>query len=436
MGDALFPEAGTFGLDVEEVDAALDWSPPAAGVPGRLDATVALTLTVTAERQGLAFDLRDLAVTGAQLDGVPVDAAQTEDEVVVAAGRRFGTGQRHRVEIRYGGTPQPVDDGLGLGIRVGWTTTPSGSFTTSEPTGAPTWLVANDHPSDKARYRLAVTVPDALEVLATGLPGGREPGPRPGTTTWRFAPRDPIASYLVSVATGRFDLDEGVAAGTGVPLRSAYPEGTADRYRPAFARTGDMVDLFSRLFGPYPFEVYGVLVVPERLDFAIENQTLSLFDVSTASGDTEGIAAHELAHQWFGDSVSLQRWSDMWLKEGFATYAEALWLEHSRPGYDLDAEMAATWARTATAGPIASPSRADLYGPAVYQRGGLTLHALRRTVGDDDFFAVLRRWTATYRNGNATTEQFVALASEVTGRPLDDFFRSWLTDRRMPALPR
>jgi aminopeptidase N len=240
----------------------------------------------------------------------------------------------------------------------------------------------------------------------------------------------------MSVATGRFDLDEGVAAASGVPLRNAYPEGSADRYRTAFARTGDMVDLFTRLFGPYPFEVYGVIVVPERLDFAIENQTLSLFDLSTAAGDAEPIAAHELAHQWFGDSVSLQRWSDIWLKEGFATYAEALWLEHSRPGYDLDAEMAAVWSRHASAGPIDSPSRADLYGVAVYQRGGLTLHALRRTVGDDAFFTLLRRWTGTYRNGNATTEQFVALASEVTGRPLEAFFRSWLSDRRMPPLPR
>ena len=197
-----------------------------------------------------------------------------------------------------------------------------------------------------------------------------------------------------------------------------------------------MVDRFSSLFGPYPFEVYGVLVVPDRLGFAIENQTLSLFDASSLVGDPEAVAAHELAHQWFGDSVSLQRWSDVWLKEGFATYAEALWFEQSRPGYDIDGEMARLRTTVADAGPIASPSRTALYGTAVYQRGALTLHALRRTIGDGPFFTVLQRWTDLHRNANAGTEQFVALASEVAGRPLDAFFRAWLSDRQMPALPR
>jgi len=433
LGDRLFPAAGNVGIDVGEVDAGLDWQPGTDG--GRLDATVELVLTTTAARRGLQLDLRSMVVEAATIDGSVATVAQRDGELILDADRIFAAGARHRVTVRYGGRPTPVDDTTGAGIAVGWIATGTGSYVANEPNGASTWLVGNDHPADKAVYRLAVTVPDGLGVVATGTSGGRRPGPRPGTTTWSFAARDPVASYLVSVATGRFDLTDGTASQSGVPIRNAFPEGRAAHYEPTFAPTGAMIDTLSRLFGPYPFEVYGVVVVEEPLGYALENQTLSLFD-GDITGAGEVVVVHELAHQWFGNAVSPASWSDIWLNEGFATYAEALWLEETRPSYDIDAAMARTWDAGADLGPIGQPDRHELFGAAVYERGGLTLHALRRTIGDEAFFTLLRRWFDTYRNRSAGTEQFVQLASAVAGRPLDEFFRAWLFAPAMPPLPR
>ncbi len=435
LGDRLYPQAGNAGMDVLRVDAALDWQPDGNG-DGVLDAVVTLDVTLTADRPGLQFDLRSMQVLAATVDGVPAPVTHDDGELVLAPEQVFGRGSTHRVVVRYTGRPEPVDDGTGAGIAVGWTTLGAGSYVASEPIGASTWLVGNDHPSDKAVYRLSVTAPAELDVVATGPLRERRAGPRPATTSWVFEPRDPVASYLVSVAIGRFGTIEAHAPRSGVAIRHAVPVGREAEFARVLAPTGTMIDTFSELFGPYPFEVYGVVVVDERLGYALENQTLSLFDTNLALHGGEETLVHELAHQWFGDSVSVAQWSDIWLNEGFATYAEALWAERQEPGYDLDATMAEAWQQARRLGPIGAVDRAELFGDAVYDRGGLTLHALRRTIGDAAFFPLLRRWAAAYRNQSVTTEQFIALASEAAGRPLDDFFDAWLFAPTMPALPR
>ncbi|MEZ5260448.1 MAG: M1 family metallopeptidase [Acidimicrobiales bacterium] len=438
VGDPYFPAAGNPGIDMVRVDAALDWQ-PATGTgrgtaAGRLEGEVTITLRITEARRGVQLDLRGLDVTATTLDGEDVEHTHLDGELRIAPDRLFDAGDEHTVGVSYGGTPTPVDDGAGIGIEVGWSTTPTGTYVASEPVGASTWLPVNDHPSDKAVYSLAVTVDDPTEVIALGVLQGTEPGPRPGSTTWRFRARDPVASYLVSVATGDFDVRNDTAPRTGVPLRNAFPAGQGDRYAADFARTGEMIDTFSELFGPYPFEVYGVVVVDADLGYALENQTLSLFD--RFIGGDEVIVAHELAHQWFGDAVSPAQWDDIWLNEGFATYAEWLWLDASDPAFDLDARAAATWQQGLPfLGPIGDPGRRELFGASVYQRGGLLLHALRTTVGDEAFFTILRQWVQTYSGGSASTDAFVELASTVAERPLDDFFDAWLNDARMPALP-
>ncbi len=441
VGDRLYPRAGNAGMDVLHVDATLDWQPGGAGSGDRdgdgvLEAVVTLDVALTADRPGLQFDLGSMQVRSATVDGEPAPVTHEDGELVLAPGQLFGRGSTHRVVVSYAGRPAPVDDATGAGFAVGWTTLGEGSYVASEPIGASTWLVGNDHPSDKATYRLSVTAPADLDVVATGPLHERRAGPRPSTTTWVFEPRDPVASYLVSVAIGRFDTIEAQAPHSGVAIRHAVPTGRLAEFARVLAPTGTMIDTLTELFGPYPFEVYGVVVVDERLGYALENQTLSLLDTNLALHGGEETLVHELAHQWFGDSVSVARWSDIWLNEGFATYAEALWAERHDPGYDLDAAMAEAWRAASRLGPIGDVERPELFGDAVYQRGELTLHALRRSISDDAFFELLHRWAATYRNQSVTTEQFVALASEVAGRPLDAFFDAWLFAPTMPTLPR
>jgi aminopeptidase N len=147
--------------------------------------------------------------------------------------------------------------------------------------------------------------------------------------------------------------------------------------------------------------------------------------------------AHELAHQWFGDSMTPSRWEDIWLNEGFATYGEMLWSEASEEGYDIDADAESR--RDDLTGydedPIRDPGVDRWFSDAVYQRGGLALHALRRTVGDEDFFEILKRWSADFRHVNVTTDDFIALSEEISGDELDALFEAWLEDDEIPALP-
>ncbi|MFN0026267.1 MAG: M1 family metallopeptidase [Acidimicrobiales bacterium] len=449
VGDAYFPRAGNRGIDVLSVDLQLDWTPgPASsarapanqpagtfGHGGTLAAVADLRLAITAARQGVQLDLVGLQVRSARLDDAEVPFEQRDGELIIAPALPFQPGGQHRVVVAYGGDPVPVPDPSGFGIGLGWVAPHAGdgAYVASEPVGAPNWFPTNDHPTDKMLVRLAVTVPDAYEVMATGSAGDREAGPRAGSTTWRFEPRDPMAAYLLSVAIGRFDLINSPASGSGVPVRSAVPEGRGGELASRLEPLGAMIDVFSAHFGPYPFEVYGTLVVNEKLGYALENQTLSLFGLDTVQSEAK--VAHELAHQWFGNSVSVHRWADIWLNEGPATYAEWLWDEAN--GVDINARAALEWSelKPADSGAIANPGVAGLFGTAVYQRGALTLHALRRTVGDQAFFAILQTWNQRFRHGSASTADFVALSSELAGLPLEGFFQRWLGDPVMPDLP-
>ena len=245
-----------------------------------------------------------------------------------------------------------------------------------------------------------------------------------------------MASYLTQVAVGDFEMTSEPGP-NGITIRNAFASALADQAAPHFTRTPEMLQFFGETFGPYPFDIYGALVVNERTQFELETQTLSLFDSSFVESDASSdvIVAHELAHQWFGDSVSLSQWKDVWLNEGFATYAEWLWAEHA------DGSSAATIAtevhdQLAAEVLTGDPGADHLFDyQSVYLRGALTLHALRSTVGDDAFFTILKTYTEKFANKNVTTADFVAVAEDVSKQPLDSFFDEWLYRAPLPALP-
>jgi aminopeptidase N len=207
-----------------------------------------------------------------------------------------------------------------------------------------------------------------------------------------------------------------------------------------------MIDYFSSLFGPYPFEAYGVVVADVDLGFALETQTLSLFG-RTSESRTRGrgtpleeIAAHELAHQWFGDSVSLKDWRDIWLNEGFATYCEYLWVDHTSGRSIIDGVMRnlyrfAVRNENSFKGTLDNPPANDLFSEVIYVRGALTLHALRVRVGDEVFFRILRTYAERFKYKNASSADFIAVAEEVSGEKLGGFFDGWLNQRAVPDIP-
>jgi aminopeptidase N len=251
-----------------------------------------------------------------------------------------------------------------------------------------------------------------------------------------------MASYLSTVNIGEFDEEIGKSP-HGVPLRNFYPAGSKAALRRPFARQGEMLDFYSQTFGPYPFEVYGSLVIDTDVGSALEDQTLSLFGMDMLDPgnvqETELTVAHELSHQWFGDSISVGDWGDIWLNEGFATYAEGLWIEHTEGAAALNDWVRKIYRDVVDAGndmvPPGSPPADDLFNLGVYDRGGLTLHALRLKLGDKVFFDLLHTYYDRFKGGNARTNDFIAVAEEISGQDLQTFFDGWLYADQLPPIP-
>jgi aminopeptidase N len=314
---------------------------------------------------------------------------------------------------------------------------PKRYFVASEPAGAAGWFPVNDHPRDKATYTFRITVAKPWVVAANGLLSDTIDDGAERTFVWDST--RPMASYLATVNIGDFVMTEETGPG-GLPIRNYFPRSIASTAAHVFAPTADMIGYFEGVFGPFPFEAYGVVVPDQELGFALETQTLSVFgrDIATARPEhMERIVAHELAHQWFGDSVSVYNWQDIWLAEGFATLGEWLWQEHTDGKTAADTTIRDTYQSFVNQPepPPARPPRTDLFNQGVYGRGGLTLAALRLEVGDERFFQILRTYADRFRYGNATTADFIAVAEEVSATQLDAFFQGWLYDTDMPAIP-
>ncbi|MDH2426524.1 M1 family metallopeptidase [Sphaerisporangium sp. TRM90804] len=423
-----FPERGNEGYWAEHYELTLDYRVGA----NRLRASAVVSAFATARLEAFTLDLADaLRVTAVTVDGVPARFTHGRDKLRVVPARGLHEGTLFVVEVRYGGNPSPVPSRWG---GLGWEQLTDGVIVASQPTGAPSWFPCNDHPGDKSTYRVTVTTGSAYAVAANGRLAARRRGA--STTTWVYEQAEPMATYLASVQIGRYQVTE--VAGP-VPQRLLHPARLASRVRADFARQGQMIALFTELFGPYPFASYTAVVADDDLEIPVEAQGMSIFGRNHVDGrrGEERLVAHELAHQWFGNSLTLGSWSEIWLHEGFAAYAEWLWSEAS--GGETADTLAGRWHRRLAElpqdFPLADPGPRRLFDDRVYKRGALTLHALRRTLGDDAFFALLREWTTTYQHGTVSTAQFTRLAARHAATPLTPLFTAWLHADRLPPLP-
>jgi aminopeptidase N len=423
LGDPYYPGSGNGGYDVDRYALDLTWDPTA----GRMSGTATITSTATQPLASFALDVAGLDIAAVTVGG---DPATTEDagerDLVVTPAAPVAEGSTFETVVTYDAEPNRLPGPHP--VMPGWFAEGTDVYTVFEPDGAPTLFPANDHPSDKATYALRITVPEGLEVAANGRLIETVPGD--GTTTWVYDAPDPMATYLVQIAIADFELREATGPG-GLPIRHAFDVDVPVELHTSMDRTGEMIDLYDDLFGPFPFVAYGGLVVDDALGLALETQTLSIFGTDAAGIDD--VVAHELAHQWFGDAVSPASWQDIWLNEGFATYAEWLWASHAR-GTPIDEIVEHWWSTGSYELPPADPGADLLFDATVYIRGGITLHVLRRTIGDDDFFALMRAWVDRYSGGSATTADFEALAAEVSGDDLTGLFDAWLRATTMPAL--
>ena len=315
----------------------------------------------------------------------------------------------------------------------GWVPTPDGAIVVNEPQGSPAWYPVNDNPRDKAAYDFEITVPAGITALANGvLRSSVTSGDR---TTWRWRETSPMAPYLATATSGRFDLDAQTGP-NGLPIYNAVDSGLNPK-RKAIAKgllsmAPEILSFFSDLYGPYPFKAAGGIIDPAPdVDYSLEVQTKPVY----AYVPDELTVVHELSHMWFGDAVTVEEWPDLWLHEGFATFSEWIWTERhggetAQQAFDERyADKQFPWSPAPNA--LERPSQ--LFSTPVYDRGGMTLQALRAKVGDATFFRILRDWYAGNRGGNVTTPEFIALAEAESGRDLDAFFKAWLYTPSKPT---
>ncbi len=426
-GDPYFPLAGNGGTDVLHYDLDLDYTPPAAGAPleGNLEGVATIDVVATADLDRFNLDLRGLTASEVTVNGKSMAFEQTDNELVITPRPKLKSGREAQVVVTYGGTTvRPTDI---EGALYGWVTTADGAMVVSEPDGSATWFPVNDHPTDKSSYTFEITVPEGLVAVANGLLTGSVTAD--GKTTWSWDAPDPMAAYLATATVGNFTLNE-YTAPNGTPIIDALD---ADRPPSAYADlalTGEMLTFFEGLYGAYPFNSYGAIVDDDSVGYALETQTRSFFSRNAR----EGTIAHELAHQWMGDQVSPERWADIWLNEGWATYSEWMWNEYrdrdtaqeTFDAYYADPET--DWGTV-----VADPGPLGLFLSPVYDRGAATLHALRVKIGDDAFFELAQTWVERFGGGTASTQDFAGLAEEVSGQDLDAFFEAWVYTPEKPV---
>lgn len=530
VGDDLFPNAGNSGFEVTHYTLDIAWDES-----NSIEAEATLEAAAIDELNAFNLDFSGFEIESITVNEADAEYSREGNELTVTPAETLASGEAFTVTVVYSGEPSTVDAaGIGIG---GWTRYDGGVFTASQPLGAQGWFPANDHPSDAASFTFRVTVPEPYSVAANGILDDVIDNGDTQTFVWEAS--DPMATYLATVNIAEFRTVEEEGEG-GLPIINYFPADMVANGEQAFERQSEIIAYFASIFGPYPFESAGAIVVDVSLGVALETQTRPLYGLDSAG--MEIIVAHELSHQWFGNSVRVADWKDIWLNEGFATYAEALWLEHSEGAEARDARIReaymagvhgvlAALPRTAFIGflgsialpdapvsretvgesitallsgdvdadaleavladvpdegipasdigdvlealdfdtvyltvagfngffdglgapevvdnlginsplALASPPAVvdseNMFNQGVYQRGGLTLHALRLLTDDEVFFEILQTYFERFSGSTVTTDDFIAVAEEVSGMELDTFFQAWLYDEQAPDMP-
>jgi aminopeptidase N len=425
--DPYWPLDGNGGTDARHYDIRVRYDFGS----GRLTGRTAVTMVATEDLRSLSLDLL-LPVTDVTVDGRAARFGKpSKHELRVVPAHAIAKGQRFKVVVRYAGRPAAY----GYAGERNWLADRAEVVAMNQPHMAPWWFPSNDHPSDKATYDVRVNVPRGKQVVGNGVRVGRKVSGARATTHWRETA--PMATYLAFFAAGDFAIQKGRSA-SGIPYYNAVskrlPRDQQPRITRVLRRSAAITDWLQSRLGSYPFASTGGLVTSLDVGFALENQTRPTY----GSWIYPSVVVHELAHQWFGDSVAVRRWRDIWLNEGFATFMEVQYAAaHGGPSVEqfLDDGWDAACGTPSSSYwrlNIADPGPAHVFDDPVYDRGALTLAALQHRIGAGAMTTLLRRWVSEHRGGNGTIEQFEALASSVAGADLSGFFDAWLRSGSAP----
>lgn len=425
--DTLFPDQGNGGYDVQHYDVALTYA-----TGGNVDAQITITARAGRDLDSFHLDYAGPAVSSVSVGGASAATATEGDhELVVTPATPIEGGSTFTTVVTWSGTPGSHTDPDGS--REGWIGTGTGAVALGEPVGAMTWLPSDNTPADKATFTFEITAPSTLGATANGeLVSSQTAGLN---TTWTWDSPEPMATYLAMVAIGSFTVTTDTLTsvdGREIPVWNYVAPGSTGASA-AQDDLGPVLHFLEKRFGPYPFSSTGMVVARANVGYALETQTRPFYD----GGVDTLTLVHEMAHQWYGDSVSFADWHDIWLAEGFATYAEWLW--DAAHGGDTPREhFDALYAEPATSGlwspaPVTFTDPADLFGRPVYDRGAMALFALRERIGQRHFAKVLRAWAAENEHGTVRTGDLLRLAERISGRQLDGLFRTWLRTDGKPS---
>ncbi|WP_018603586.1 M1 family metallopeptidase [Mycobacterium sp. 155] len=428
--DPYLPANGNFGYRVSRYELDLEYKVSA----NRLAGAATITAVTLAQLRTFTLDLAPtMNVSRVSVNGRrPAQFRCSGGKLLITLAAPLPAGAAMTVFVRYGGNPRPIDTHWG---EVGFEELSNGALVAGQPNGAATWFPCDDHPSAKASYRIQISTDSPYLAIANGELVSRKV--RAGHTVWTYEQAEPTSSYLITLQIGMYESYR--LSKSPVPMHAVLPPRLKRDFDHDFARQPQMMKLFVKLFGPYPLATgYTVVITDDDLEIPLEAQGISIFGANHCDGNrgAERLIAHELAHQWFGNSVTARHWRDIWLHEGFACYAEWLWSENS--GGPSAADWAARYHRGLADLPqnllLSDPGPKDMFDDRVYKRGALTLHVLRSRIGDKNFFALLQDWTTKYRHSTAVTDDFTGLAARYADESLQPLWQAWLYSTALPPL--
>ena len=421
LGDSFYPYLGNGGYDVLHYKIDLYIDPDA----NTIQALTTITARATQELSEFNLDLSGLTVHAVTVDGSTAEHSRYDTELVVVPADPLAAGAEFVAEVSYSGSPEPISDPGVPFFELGWHNIDGVIFTANEPSGSMSWFPSNNHPTDKATFEIRLTVPEPLTAASNGILVEETSVDGYTTTTWRMD--DPMATYLAAVYVGDFERIE-TDQSDGPLIRDYVPRADSDQIIEALRITPQVIRFYEDLLDPYPYEVYGSIVMPFSLGFALENQTLSMHGRNMIDPFT---VAHEIVHQWIGNSSTLQDWRETWLHEGFATYLSAMYMAEYH-GWNLD-EWTTDWHRQPadTVAPL-EIEITEMFDASVYFIGAATLHALRGFTGDSVFEEILRTHYQRSANANTTTAAFLDIVTELAGREAAELVESWLHEIPVP----